>query len=46
MSKKPMTKAQMHLDKALRDIEKIKVTKHEKTDRRMLEDELKRVRDE
>ena len=36
----------MHLDKALRDIEKIKTTKNERSDKRLLEDELRKVKDE
>lgn len=41
-----MTKAQIHLDKALRDIEKIRVTKNDAKDRKTLEEELKKVKDE
>ena len=40
------TRAQLHLDKVLRDIERIKASKNERSDRRTLEDELKKVKDE
>jgi len=40
------TRAQLHLDKVLRDIERIKASKIERSDRRTLEDELKKVKDE
>ena len=43
---KPLTKAQIHLDKAMRDIEKIKTNKNEKTDKKFLEEELRRLKDE
>jgi hypothetical protein len=44
--RKPMTKAQMQLDKVMRDIEKIKSTKTEAKDRRVLEEELRKVKDD
>lgn len=34
------------MDKVLRDIEKIRTTKNEQKDKKILEDELKRVKDE
>jgi len=43
--RKPLTKAQMQLDKVMRDIEKIKSTKTDAKDRRVLEEELRKVRD-
>jgi IMP dehydrogenase/GMP reductase len=46
MRNKPLTKQQMHLEKVMRDIEKIKSSKVEAKDRKTLEEELKRVRDE
>lgn len=36
----------MQLDKVMRDIDKIKVAKHESTIKRNLEDELRKVKDE
>jgi hypothetical protein len=41
-----LTKAQMHLEKAIKDIEKIKDAKADKKEQRFLEDELKRLKDE
>ena len=41
-----LTKAQMHLEKAIKDIEKIKDAKADKREQRFLEDELKRLKDE
>jgi DNA repair exonuclease SbcCD ATPase subunit len=41
-----LTKAQMHLEKAIKDIERIKDAKADKREQRFLEDELKRLKDE
>lgn len=41
-----VTKAQMNLDKVMRDIDKIKSNKNELKDRKLLVDELKKVKDE
>ena len=41
-----LTKAQMHLEKAIKDIEKIKDAKADKKEQRFLEDELRRLKDE
>jgi hypothetical protein len=41
-----LTKAQLHLEKAMKDIEKIKMNKNERTDKKFLEDELRRLKDE
>jgi hypothetical protein len=45
-TKKPATKAQLHLEKALKDIEKIKTIKEERVDKKHLEEELKRLKDD
>lgn len=44
-NKRP-TKAQVHLERAMKEIEKIKAVKVERTDKKHLEDELKRLKDE
>lgn len=44
-NKRP-TKAQIHLERAMKEIEKIKAVKVERTDKKHLEDELKRLKDE
>jgi hypothetical protein len=44
-SKRP-TKAQLHLERAMKEIEKIKAVKVERTDKRQLEEELKRLKEE
>jgi hypothetical protein len=44
-SRKP-TKAQLHLEKAMKEIEKIKNVKEERLDKKHLEEELKRLKDE
>ncbi len=36
----------MHLEKAMKDIEKIKQNKNERTDKKFLEEELRRLKDE
>ena len=41
-----LTKAQVHLEKAMRDIEKIKEAKADQREQRFLEEELKRLKDE
>lgn len=43
---KPLTRAQLHLEKVMKDIEKIKTVKNEAKDKRTLEEELRRVKDE
>ena len=46
MQPRRLTKAQAHLEKAMKDIEKIKEAKAEKREQRFLEEELKRLKDE
>jgi hypothetical protein len=40
------TRAQLQMDKALRDIERIRASKNEVKDRKLLEEELKKVKEE
>jgi hypothetical protein len=44
--RKPLTKGQMHMEKVMRDIEKIKLHRGEAKDRKILEEELRRVKEE
>lgn len=46
MANKPLTRAQLHLEKVMKDIEKIKAVKNEAKDKKILEEELRRVKDE
>lgn len=41
-----LTKAQVHLEKAMKDIEKIKESQAERREQKFLEEELKRIKDE